>query len=236
MVGQYRTMERPGSVYLGDQCFTNGAAPATALSRIGIMPVMRTALNRWSEIETSPGVYDWSRSHLDQVVLSHRACSEAVVPLAMAGAIPSFYPASITNATTRAAALAFISAFANAGFAAAGTFIIAVDPRVQETVFSALGVNPSDWASFFVDAAGVVHATPGIRVLPDLVGDSHASYLPGPWLGTVAGAADAMGIEETAPLVSTALSDVDWFYARAAGKKVWILGTSFSTWTGSDPR
>ncbi len=238
MVSHVRTFYRPKSVYVGSEAFSGGATSAGAVARLGPSPIMRLPLDRWSSIEISPGVYDWGQSSLNKVVEAHRSGAEAVAPVLVAGAIPSFYSSNLANGATRSAAQAFAAAYAAHGVSLGGPFIVAVDPRVQETVFDALGADPNSWASLFVQTAAAIRtASPNMKVLPDVVGDGHSSYLPGAWLSTAMTAADMLGIEETAPLISTVLGDLDWFISGpAAGKKVWIAGSAFSTFPGPDAR
>jgi hypothetical protein len=156
--------------------------PHTVLEDVGMLPMQRVSWDRWSWIETSPGVYDWNVAEFDILTSSHKYGAEAVGSVYMANMIPSFYPQDINNATTRQAAADFVKAYYQQMAQILGVIYVVIDYEMQWWVFDQEGIDPIDWANWYVFLVNEVKSVvPDAIVLCNVIADNHSYYLPGSW-------------------------------------------------------
>ncbi len=232
----YRMQASPKSdgVMFGTYPRAGSVGPVTVLQDVGMFPMQRVSWDRWSWIETSPGVYDWSQAEFDILVDSHKFGAEAVGSVYMANMIPAFYPQDINDPTTRQAAADFIKAYYGQMQALLGEIWVVIDYEMQWYVFAVEGIDPDDWANWYVFLVNEVKSVlPDAPVICDVIADDHDYYLPGPWLTTAMSVSDALGIDDYGQTPQIIHDDIQWLIDNYAdGKPVYILENGFSTWEG----
>jgi hypothetical protein len=225
---------KPDGVMFGTYPRAGSVTPVTVLQDVGMWPMQRVSWDRWSWIETSPGVYDWNIAEFDILVESHKFGSEAIGSVYMADKIPSFYPQDINDPTTRQAAADFIKAYYLEMQARLGDVWVVIDYEMQWWVFAVLGIDPDDWANWYVFLVNEVKSViPDARVICNVIGDDHDYYLPGEWLTTAMSVSDALGIDDYGITPQIIHDDIQWLIDNYAdGKPIYILENGFSTWQG----
>jgi hypothetical protein len=213
-----------------------GVTPHTALEDVGKFPIQRVSWDRWSWIETSPGVYDWNQAEFGILVESHKFGAEAIGSVYMANRIPSFYPQDINDPTTRQAAADFIKAYYLEMAQRLGKVWVVIDYEMQWYVFAVEGIDPDEWASWYVMLVNEVKSVlPDAIVVCDVIADDHDYYLPGDWLTTAMSVSDVLGIDDYGLTPQIIHDDIQWLIDNYAdGKPVHILENGFSTWQGVD--
>lgn len=156
--------------------------PGTVLGDVGMLPMQRVSWDRWSWIEISPGVYNWSAAEFDILTSSHKYGAEAVGSVYMANMIPSFYPQDINDPTTRQAAADFVKAYYQQMEQLLGKVYVVIDYEMQWWVFDQEGIDPIDWANWYVYLVNEVKSVvPDAEVVCNVIADGHSYYLPGSW-------------------------------------------------------
>jgi hypothetical protein len=178
-----KAVPRSDGVMFGTYPRAGSVTPNTVLEDVGMLPMQRVSWDRWSWIETSPGVYDWNQAEFDILRSAHKYGAEAVGSVYMADKIPSFYPQDITNATTRQAAANFVKAYYQQMEQLLGKIYVVIDYEMQWYVFDVKGIDPIEWANWYVFLVNEVKSVlPDAEVICDVIGDNHNYYLPGGWL------------------------------------------------------
>lgn len=208
--------------------------PITVLQDVGMFPMQRVSWDRWSWIETTPGVYDWNQAEFNILVESHKFGAEAVGSIYMANKIPVFYPQDINDPTTRQAAADFIKAYYLQMQQLLGEIWVVIDYEMQWYVFAVEGIDPDEWADWYVFLVNEVKSVlPDAPVICDVIADDHDYYLPGEWLTTAMSVSDALGIDDYGLTPQIIHDDIQWLIDNYAdGKPVHILENGFSTWQG----
>ncbi len=221
-------------VMFGTYPRAGSVGPVTVLQDVGMFPMQRVSWDRWSWIETSPGVYDWNQAEFDILLESHKFGAEAVGSVYMADKIPSFYPQDINDPVTRQAAATFIKAYYLEMQRLLGKIWVVIDYEMQWYVFAVKGIDPDDWADWYVFLVNEVKSViPDAPVICDVIADGHSYYLPGAWLTAAMGVSDAMGIDDYGGTPQVIHDDIQWMIDNYGdGKPVYILENGFSTWTG----
>lgn len=225
---------RSDGVMFGTYPRAGSVTPVTVLQDVGMLPMQRVSWDRWSWIETSPGVYDWTAAEFNILVESHKFGAEAVGSVYMADKIPSFYPQDISDPITRQAASNFIKAYYLEMQARLGDVWVVIDYEMQWWVFAVVGIDPDEWADWYVFLVNEVKSViPAARVICDVIADDHDYYLPGQWLTTAMSVSDALGIDDYGTTPQIIHDDIQWLIDNYAnGKPVYILENGFSTWEG----
>lgn len=225
---------RADGVMFGTYPRGGSVTPVTALQGVGMFPMQRVSWDRWSWIETSPGVYDWSKAEFNILVDSHKFGAEAVGSVYMADKIPSFYPQDVNDPATRQAAASFIKAYYLEMQQRLGDIWVVIDYEMQWWVFAVAGIDPDDWADWYVFLVNEVKSViPDARVICDVIADGHSYYLPGQWLTTAMSVSDALGIDDYADTPQKIHDDIQWMIDNYAdGKPIHILENGFATWEG----
>jgi hypothetical protein len=167
-------------VMLGTYPRAGSVTPNTVLEGVGMLPMQRVSWDRWSWIETSPGVYDWNQAEFDILSSSHKFGAEAVGSVYMANEIPSFYPQDINNAATRQAAANFIKAYYQQMEQVLGKVYVVIDYEMQWYDFDVEGIAPNDWTDWYVMLVNEVKSVvPDAIVICDVIADNHNYFLPG---------------------------------------------------------
>ncbi len=221
-------------VMFGTYPRAGSVTPVTVLEDVGLLPMQRVSWDRWSWIETSPGVYDWSQAEFGILTESHKFGAEAVGSIYMANKIPSFYPQDINDPITRQAAADFIKAYYLEMHQRLGKVWVVIDYEMQWYVFAVAGIDPDEWANWYVFLVNEVKSVlPDAPVICDVIADDHDYYLPGAWLTTAMSVSDALGIDDYGQTPQIIHDDIQWLIDNYAdGKPVHILENGFSTWTG----
>jgi hypothetical protein len=225
---------RSDGVMFGTYPRSGSVGPVTVLQDVGMFPMQRVSWDRWSWIETSPGVYDWNEAEFGILVESHKFGAEAVGSVYMADKIPSFYPQDVNDPTTRAAAADFIKAYYLEMEQRLGDVWVVIDYEMQWYDFAVKGIDPDEWADWYVFLVNEVKSViPSAKVICDVIADGHGYYLPGEWLTTAMSVSDALGIDDYGATPQIIHDDIQWMIDNYAdGKPVYILENGFSTWTG----
>jgi hypothetical protein len=225
---------KPDGVMFGTYPREGGITPVVPLHDVGMWPMQRVSWDRWSWIETSPGVYDWDIAEFDILVDAHKYGSEAIGSVYMADRIPSFYPQDINDPATRQAAANFIKAYYLEMQARLGKVWVVIDYEMQWWVFAVMGIDPDDWANWYVFLVNEVKSVvPDAKVICNVIGDDHDYYLPGDWLTTAMSVSDYLGIDDYGLTPQIIHDDIQWLIDNYAdGKDVYILENGFATWQG----
>jgi hypothetical protein len=171
---------KPDGVMFGTYPRAGSVNPTTVLEDVGMFPMQRVSWDRWSWIETSPGVYDWNQAEFDILVPAHKFGAEAIGSIYMANKIPSFYPQDINDPTTRQAAADFIKAYYLEMEQRLGKVWVVIDYEMQWYVFDVEGIPPMDWADWYVMLVNEVKSVvPDAIVVCDVIADNHNYFLPG---------------------------------------------------------
>ena len=171
---------KPDGVMFGTYPRAGSVTPTTVLEDVGMFPMQRVSWDRWSWIETSPGVYDWDQAEFDILVPAHKFGAEAIGSIYMANKIPSFYPQDINDPTTRQAAADFIKAYYLEMEQRLGKVWVVIDYEMQWYVFDVEGIAPMDWADWYVMLVNEVKSVvPDAIVICDVIADNHNYFLPG---------------------------------------------------------
>jgi hypothetical protein len=139
---------------------------AVTLKYFGKRPTSRVDFKSWKSIETSAGHYNFD-SVFNNFKLAHDygetvlgavnvSFSDYIVP--GSSTIPDFYPDSITNPTTRAAALAFIDTYVRKALVEVGNLTLTIDYEIVSNYrLYAPGsqTRATKWANWYEEA---VHA------------------------------------------------------------------------------
>jgi len=227
--------EDPNGVMFGTYPREGGATPSKVLEDLGMLPIQRVCWDRLSWIETAPGVYDWSVASFGILEEAHKFGAEAVGSIYMANEIPDFYAQDILDPVTRQAAWDFIYAFTQEMQQRLGKIFVVIDYEMQWYVFQLEGIDPDDWADWYVYLVGAARAAvPGAYVVCDVIADDHDYFLPGNWLTTAMSVSDALGIDDYGLTPQIIHDDIQWFVDNyAEGKPIHILENGFATWLGS---
>ncbi len=178
-----KAVPKTDGVMFGTYPRAGSVTPVTVLEDVGLLPMQRVSWDRWSWIETSPGVYDWSQAEFGILTESHKFGAEAVGSIYMANKIPSFYPQDINNSTTRQAAADFLKAYYQEMASRLGKIYVVIDYEMQWYVFDQEGIDPMQWADWYVYLVNEVKSVlPDAEVICDVIADNHNYYLPGSWL------------------------------------------------------
>jgi hypothetical protein len=232
----YKAQATPRSdgVMFGTYPRAGSVGPVTVLQDVGMFPMQRVSWDRWSWIETSPGVYEWNEAEFGILVDSHKFGAESVGSVYMADKIPSFYPQDINDPATRAAAADFIRAYYLEMEQRLGYVWVVIDYEMQWYDFAVAGIDPDDWADWYVFLVNEVKSViPDATVICDVIADGHGYYLPGEWLTTAMSVSDALGIDDYGATPQIIHDDIQWLIDNYAdGKPIYILENGFSTWTG----
>lgn len=95
--------------------FANYNKQASVFETFGKLPIDRTGFNKWSQIEKEQGVYSWPTFTNDSS--PHKLGNTSIICIDISSTnhqyknIPSFYPQTITDETTRSAAKRFLYQF-----------------------------------------------------------------------------------------------------------------------------
>jgi len=226
--------ENPAGLMFGTYPREGGATAAKVLEDLGMLPIQRVCWDRWSWIETSPGVYNWTAASFSILEETHKFGADAVGSIYMANMIPDFYAQDITDPVTRQAAWDFIYAFTQEMHARLGKTFVVIDYEMQWYVFHLESIDPDDWAEWYVYLVGAARAAdPDCFVVCDVIADDHDYYLPGDWLTTAMAVSDALGIDDYGMTPEIIHDDIQWFIDNYAdGKPVHILENGFATWEG----
>ncbi len=178
-----KAVPRSDGVMFGTYPRAGSVTPNTVLEDVGTLPMQRVSWDRWSWIETSPGVYDWNEAEFGILRSAHKYGAEAVGSVYMADKIPLFYPQDINDPTTRQAAANFVKAYYQQMQQLLGKIYVVIDYEMQWYVFDVKGIDPLDWADWYVFLVNEVKSVvPEAEVICDVIGDNHNYYLPGGWL------------------------------------------------------
>lgn len=178
-----KAVPKSDGVMFGTYPRAGSVTPDTILEDVGMFPMQRVSWDRWSWIETSPGVYDWNQAEFDILRSAHKYGAEAVGSIYMANKIPLFYPQDINDPTTRQAAADFIKAYYQEMAQILGKIYVVIDYEMQWYVFDVEGIDPIEWADWYIFLVNEVKSVlPDAEVICDVIGDNHNYYLPGSWL------------------------------------------------------
>jgi hypothetical protein len=180
----YKMKAVPNStgIMFGSYPRAGSVGPHTVLEDVGMLPMQRVSWDRWSWIETSQGYYNWNAGSFGILTSSHKYGAEAIGSLYMANMIPSFYPQDINNATTRQAAANFVKAYYQQMEQILGVVYVVIDYEMQWWVFDQKGIDPIDWANWYVFLVNEVKSVvPDAIVICNVIADGHSYYLPGSW-------------------------------------------------------
>lgn len=144
--------------------FANYNHQASVFETFGKLPVDRTGFNKWSHIEKEKGVYSWSNFSNDSS--PHKLGNTSIICIDISSTnyqynnIPSFYPQSITDKTTRSAAKRFLYQFVQKMLTALeGDVLLLIDYELdfQQAIHNnEVGWNRAKiFAEWFIEACGV---------------------------------------------------------------------------------
>jgi hypothetical protein len=233
-VFKMKASPNPTGMMFGTYPRAGSVTPHTVLDDVGMFPIQRVSWDRWSWIETSPGVYDWNKAEFSILVESHKFGSEAIGSVYMADKIPSFYPQDINAAATRQAAANFVKAYYLEMQRRLGKVWVVIDYEMQWYDFAVAGIDPDEWASWYVMLVNEVKSViPDATVICDVIADDHDYYLPGSWLTTAMSVSDVLGVDDYGLTPQIIHDDIQWLIDNyAGGKPIYILENGFSTWQG----